>query len=192
VDATVPAVVARVTDPELAGLANALYDALATIDETGRTDLVTIFLTGIPDAPGYPMTTQQTNSAASPSEQLRLNVAVKPTTAACAGDPLGIFNGDAVDGDDLTAFPNGRRLEDDVTDMALRAVAQGYGPVINGVFGSLVPPFKNLSPNNLLGDGVGANDEPCLSSFPYMGTPHAGYENNHGGLFGRFFPMISK
>ena len=189
VDATVPAVVARVTDPELAVLANALYDALATIDETGRTDLVTIFLTGIPDAPGYPMTTQQTNSAASPSEQLRLNVAVKPTTAACAGDPLGIFNGDAVDGDDLTAFPNGRRLEDDVTDMALRAVAQGYGPVINGVFGGL---FKNLSPNNLLGDGVGANDEPCLSSFPYMATPHAGYDNNHGGLFGRFFPMISK
>lgn len=192
VDATVPAVVARVTDPELAVLANTLYDALDTIDETGRTDLVTVFLTGIPDAPGYPLTTQQTNSASSPSEQLRLNVAMKPTSAVCAGDPLGIFNDDTVDGDDLTAFPNGRRLEDDVTDMALRAVTQGYGPVINGVFGGLVPQFKNLSPNNLLGDGVDANDVACLSSFPYMGTPHAGYENNHGGLFGKFFPVIFK
>lgn len=193
IDATVSAVVKRVTDPEVAGLMNLLYgSALQPVETSGRIDLVTVFLVGIPTAPGYPMTTQQANSAASPSEQLRLNTAVKPTKGACQGDPLGIFNDDPVDGDDLTAFPNGRRLEDDVTDMALRAVGQGYGPVINGVFGALVPHFKNLSPNNLLGDGVGANDVACLNEFPYVGTPHAGYENNHGGLFGRFFPIITK
>lgn len=194
VDRTVPAVVARVTDPELAVLEDNLYDALATIDKTGRQDLVTVFLTGIPSAPGYPMTTQQANSAATPSEQLRLNVVIKPTKPACRGDQLGLFNDDPVDGDDLTAWPNGRRLEDDVTDMALRAVAQGYGPVINGVFGGLVPQFKNLSPNNLLGDGVEFQDiVKCKSSFPYMGTPYSGYENSHDvSLSSSYLPQIRK
>ena len=194
VDATVPAVVARVTDPELAVLANALYDALDTIDETGRNDLVTVFLTGIP--PVVPIfTTQQTASGMSPSEQLRLNTAIKPTEGACEGDPLGLFNDPATgptDAGDLTAFPNGRRLEDDVTDMALRAVAQGYGEFLAGAFGGAVPSIKNLSPNNLLGDGVDGNDVPCLDEFPYVGTPHSGYENNHGGLFGKFLPLIMK
>lgn len=194
VDRTVPAVVARVTNPELAVLADTLYDALATIDTSGRNDLVTVFLTGIPSAPGYPMTTQQANSAATPSEQLRLNVVIKPTVAVCQGDQLGLFNDDAVDGDDLTAWPNGRRLEDDVTDMALRAVAQGYGPIINGVFGGLVPQFKNLSPNNLLGDGVSFQDKPnCLPNFPYVGTPYSGYENNHSVVLSTMnFPTILK
>lgn len=194
VDSTVPAVVLRVTNPELAVLEDALYDALATIDKTNRQDLVTVFLTGIPSAPGYPMTTQQAGSVAKPSEQLRLNVVIKPTQPACRGDQLGIFNGDAVDGDDLTAWPNGRRLEDDVTDMALRAVAQGYGPVINGVFGGLVPQFKNLSPNNLLGDGVSFQDlAKCKANFPYMGTPYSGYDNNHDvSLSTQFMPTINQ
>lgn len=180
----------RVTDPEVATLMNALYgSALTSVQEDSRDDIVTIFLTGIPGV------NQQTNSATTPSEQLRLNTAIKPTTGACQGDPLGLFNdpaGGPADAGDLTAFPNGRRLEDDVTDIALRAVAQGYGEFLAGAFGGVVPEFQNLSPNNLLGDGVGANDVPCLSEFPYMGTPHAGYENNHGGLFGGFLPSIFK
>lgn len=194
VDATLPDVVARVTDPEVAVLQNALYAALDTIEETGRTDLVTIFLTGIP--PVVPIfTTEQINSAATPSEQLRLNVAIKPTEGACEGDPLGLFNDPAAgptDLGDLTAFPNGRRLEDDVTDIALRAVAQGYGEFLAGAYGGVVPQFKDLSPNNLLGDGVDRNDVPCLPNFPYMGTPHPGYENNHFGVLRNFLPTIFK
>jgi hypothetical protein len=184
----------RVLNSELATLINLLYPATADIEETGRTDLQIVFLNGIPTAPGYPMTTQQNNSGTTPSEQLRLNVAVKPTLGACQGDQLGLFNDDAVDGDDLTAWPNGRRLEDDVTDMAIRAVAQGYGPVINSVFGGIVSQFKNLSPNNLLGDGVGFQDKPkCLPNFPYMGTPFAGYENNHDIVLSTsYLPTIKK
>lgn len=190
VDATVPAVVSRVTDPELAGLMNLLYgSALEPVQENSRDDLVTVFLQGIPSV------NQQTQSAANPSEQLRLNTAIKPTQAICEGDPLGLFNDPAAgpaDAGDLTAFPNGRRLEDDVTDMALRAVAQGYGDFLSTTFGGAVPEFKNLSPNNLLGDGVNANDVPCLSEFPYMGAPHPGYENNHAISLLQYIPQIRK
>jgi hypothetical protein len=82
------------------------------------------------------------------------------------GDVLGVLNGD------LAGFPNGRRLEDDVTDIELRAVADGYGTFLNTNFG-----LPNLSPNNLVGDGANENDLPFLSSFPYQGTPHQGYEH---------------
>jgi hypothetical protein len=81
----------------------------------------------------------------------------------------------AIDGD-LCGFPNGRRLLDDVTDIELRALVEGYGPTLNAVLG--VP---NRTPNNLLGDGVDANDMPFLSVFPYAPTPFGGYEHVHHG-----------
>ena len=37
----------------------------------------------------------------------------------------------------------------------------------------------NLSPNNQLGDGVDQNDVPFLAEFPYVGTPHQGFEHPH-------------
>ena len=72
---------------------------------------------------------------------------------------------------DFAGFPNGRRPGDDVVDVELRAFAQGYGPVLHGALG-----LPDLSPNDQLGDGVDANDVPFLSAFPYVGTPHQGYE----------------
>ena len=102
---------------------------------------------------------------------LRVNTGIKPNAAgACV---FGVAGGGtpsrlgAIDGD-LCGFPNGRRLLDDVTDIELRALVEGYGPTLNAVLG--VP---NRTPNNLLGDGVDANDMPFLSAFPYVGTPHA-------------------
>ena len=76
----------------------------------------------------------------------------------------------AIDGD-LCGFPNGRRLRDDVTDIELRALVEGYGPTLNAVLG--VP---NRTPNNLLGDGVDDNDMPFLSTFPYIDR-RTGYEH---------------
>ena len=70
---------------------------------------------------------------------------------------------------DLAGFPNGRRLGDDVVDIELRAIAEGYGPSSNGAFG-----LPNKSPNNLLGDGVDANDVPFLHTFPYVGDAAPG------------------
>ena len=72
---------------------------------------------------------------------------------------------------DLCGFPNGRRLDDDVVDIELRAIAQGYGTFLNGAFG-----LPEQVPNNLLGDGVDANDVPLSNTFPYVAAPHQGYE----------------
>jgi hypothetical protein len=164
-----------VQTPTLAELIPVLYPAVNKKVQTPRDDLITVFLTGVPGV------TRQQNSATTPSEQLRLNVAIKPTAAICAGKRMGVMDGD------LAGFPNGRRLEDDVTDIAIRAVAGGYGPVLGA------PPFNlpNFSPNNTLGDGVDRNDTNCLSSFPYVGTPHDAYYRNHSALYGIWLLLVS-
>jgi hypothetical protein len=160
--------------PEVAHLENLLYGAppaghaggaLAPIAETGRNDLQQILLTGVP---GLNFTgTRQ-------ADLLRLNTAIKPgangacpggTASSAAPDRMGVLAGD------LCGYPNGRRLGDDVVDIDLRAIAQGYGSFLNNAFG-----LPNLSPNNLVGDGVDANDVPLSGTFPYVATPHQGYE----------------
>ena len=72
---------------------------------------------------------------------------------------------------DLCGYPNGRRLADDVIDIDLRVFAQGYGAFLNRAFG-----LPNKTPNNLLGDGVDANDVSFSNTFPYVASPHQGYE----------------
>ena len=108
------------------------------------------------------------------ADLLRLNTALLPgpagacpggTASAAAPDRMGVLAGD------FCGFPNGRRLSDDIIDIELRAVAQGYGPVLAGALG-----LPNKSPNNLVGDGVDANDVPFSSTFPYVASPHQGYE----------------
>lgn len=63
-------------------------------------------------------------------------------------------------------FPNGRRLIDDIVDIELRAVA-GATP--------FTPEF-DIAPNNQLVDGVFGNDGEFLTTFPYIPTPHPGYD----------------
>ena len=141
-----------VTDPELGRLIPIIYPGVNT-PPAPRTDLVTIFLTGIPGLNQPPNVV--------PGEMLRLNMAIMPTATP---SPLGLLGGD------MAGFPNGRRLGDDVTDIELRAVAGGT---------PFTPDF-NKSPNNILGDGVDSNDVPFLPTFPYQGTPHNGYGANGG------------
>jgi hypothetical protein len=155
--------------PELAGLINLLYPPLPDVDTSGRDDLVAVLLTGVKLPDGSPFTF----TGDRPADLLRLNVAIAPTSAVGEGDPLGVLAGD------LAGFPNGRRLEDDVTDIELRAVAQGYGSVLAGLLG-----LPNKEPNNDVGDGVNANDVPFLSTFPYVGTPHPGYSHTHHAVGG--------
>ena len=163
-------------NPELAGLVNALYPATADIDTTNRGDLSLILLQGVPGV---------NNTGAVKADMLRLNTAIAPCTADSAADDigkcrrLGVFYDDAAAAanPDLAAFPNGRRLSDDVTDQEIRAVAQGYGAILNSLFG-----LPNKSPNNLVGDGVNTNaDMPFMGSFPYVGLPHQGYLHVHHG-----------
>jgi hypothetical protein len=162
------------TAPEVSRLENLLYGAppaghaggaLAPIAATGRSDLSLLLLTGVPGL-NFTGSTQ--------SDLLRLNTAIKPgVNGACPGGTASPAAPDrlAVLAGDLCGFPNGRRLGDDVVDIDLRAFAQGYGSFLNAAFG-----LPNLSPNNLLGDGVDANDVPLSSTFPYVATPQQGYE----------------
>ncbi len=165
--------------PEVTAVANALYDALDTPATTNRNDLVAILLTGlnIPDSQTVPGGLQFTRTGSTQADMLRVNTGIKPNASgACV---FGVADGGtpsrlgAIDGD-LCGFPNGRRLVDDVTDIELRALVEGYGSTLNAVLG--VP---NRTPNNLLGDGVDANDAPFLTAFPYIGLPHQGYAHEH-------------
>ncbi len=145
-------------NPEPARLINALYNEppVVPIDTTNRSDLVTILLTGVP---GLNYTGSQKE------DLLRLNMAIGPTAKP---EPLGVLAGD------LAGFPNGRRLADDVVDIELRAVGQGYGQFLNGLLG-----LPDKSPNNLLGDGVNRPDRPYLDHFPYVAAPTDGYDSPH-------------
>ncbi|MGE3273590.1 MAG: DUF4331 domain-containing protein [Vicinamibacterales bacterium] len=135
----------RVTDPEVPKLLEAIFGVQSP--PAPRTDLVTIFLTGLPGL--------NQPASVTPAEMLRLNMGVPP---AAAPERMGVLRGD------IAGFPNGRRVGDDVTDIVLQAAA-GATPLT---------PAYNRSPNNTLGDGVDRNDVPYLSQFPYLGIPHAG------------------
>jgi hypothetical protein len=144
----------RYTSPELAGLINFLYPTLPDIPTSGRDDLVAVLLTGVP-------TLNFTGDRK--ADLLRLNTGIAPTASP---NRLGVLAGD------FQGFPNGRRLADDVTDIEIRAVACGYGDILAGALG-----LCNLTPNNMLGDGVDANENAFLPSFPYVAPPNRGYEH---------------
>jgi hypothetical protein len=145
-----------VLDPEPARLIPVLYPGVK-VPAAPRNDIAAIFLTGIPGL------NQPAN--VKPSEMIRLNLGIPPTPLA-KQDRLGLLAGQ------LDGFPNGRRLVDDVTDIELRALAGGT---------PFTPDF-NKAPNNLLSDGVQANDKPFSASFPYLATPHQGYDHVHHPL----------
>jgi len=92
-----------VTEPEVPKLIEAIYKIKAPA--TPRNDLVEVFLTGVKglNQPAH----------VTPSEELRLNMSIPATAAA---NRLGVIGGDKA------GFPNGRRLADDVIDIALRVM----------------------------------------------------------------------
>ena len=96
------------------------------------------------------------------SELLRLDMMVLPTPPAKI-KRLGPFAHDAtgVATPDLAGFPNGRRPNDDVTDLVVR-VAGG----------------KNYI-DNFVGDGVGINEKGVTPDFPFLPTPFDGRNRRH-------------
>ncbi len=140
---------AAILDPILPKALKALFD----IDSppAPRNDLLALVqgVDGLTKRPGEVI-----------SDQLRLNVAVYPTPIY-AVNRLGVIAGD------LSGYPNGRRPYDDTVDIALRVVA-----------GVLVEGF-DVFPNNALGDGVDGPDVPFIAGFPFLYTPHSGYERTH-------------
>jgi hypothetical protein len=131
--------------PLLAAVINQLYGL--GVPETNRDDLVAVLLTGVPGL---------NNTGQTLADELRVNLSIPPSATP---NRLGVFGGD------LAGFPNGRRLNDDVIDIAERAVA-----------GKL----KGHPAGDLLGDGVDGNDVPNLAGFPYEADPQSGFDNTKG------------
>lgn len=154
------ALVPAVLDPELARLMNLVFGI--PVPPAPRNDLAQIFALGIPvnavTGPNYTTVIQGTTS---PHEYLRLNLGI-PITPIASINRLGILGGDAA------GFPNGRRPQDDVVDIALRAMAGGT---------PFTPP-TNVPPNNTLGDGVSQNEVAFLTRFPYLASPYQGNQPN--------------
>ena len=161
-DATIPAVVARVTNPEVPQLIQAIYNLPAP--PAPRNDLVEIFLTGVTTKAGGPIKADlnsQLNNADvdakrfQPSEMLRLNLT---TPVSQTPQRLGVLAGD------VQGFPNGRRLTDDVVDIALQALegAAQTGKIVDAISA---------------GDKVDANDNPFTGTFPYVALPNVGAVN---------------
>jgi hypothetical protein len=148
--------------PELAAVLNALYDLGSPT--TGRVDLTTVLLTGIPPKNGLGLPTTQIGNKPAKADLLRVNLAVPPTPFA-SQTRGGLLDGQA-DG-----FPNGRRLVDDTVDIAERAVAG----VLAAPLGLPAPNGSNAALVPLLGDGVNANDVPFGTSFPYVADPGSGF-----------------
>src|SRR3712207_23639 len=110
------------------------------VKESDRTDIVQALLTGIPG-----VTRIAPNAV--PADTLKVNLGVPPSDTE---NRFGVIGGDNA------GFPNGRRLGDDIVDITLRVVGGYLIPESQG--GKKLP----------LGDGVDVNDQPFLSTFPYV------------------------
>jgi len=167
-------------------------------------DLWPIFNTGVPNLRPYQLATGKGGNPLAPGkpfinnflptggDMLRLNMAVPVTPrndpkfsslgiiqAAVLGLTDPAYNADAslqfipnMDG-----FPNGRRLEDDVTRIELQAVS-GIALAAIGLWYDDFNGGSPVTPNllNVLSynTGINSNDASFKSSFPYVASPWAG------------------
>ncbi len=170
-------------------------------------DLWPIFHTGVPNLAPYQLATGKggnplaagkpfiNNFLPNGGDMLRLNMAVPATprnspdfsseglvAAAVAGLTNPAFANTSIQSiPNMDGFPNGRRLEDDVTRIELQAV----GGVVLAAIGLWMDdynagnpnqsPVTNLLINNLqYSTGVESNDAPFQSTFPYVAAPWRG------------------
>jgi hypothetical protein len=142
-------------DPYLARVINALYAGVVKIPAAPRTDLAPLVYYTAPICPGC-STAQQGPVA----DLLRINTGIGPTPAD-ARKRMGFIAGDSA------GFPNGRRVSDDVTDIATQVVA------------GVLNPLFNTFPNNRIGDGVNGNDRTYQETFPYVAFANSGRQSRH-------------
>ncbi|CAN5359663.1 DUF4331 domain-containing protein [soil metagenome] len=163
-----------VTTPELQSLLPFLYPGvfpnLAAYNKP-RADLAAILLTGIPggvvkDGDGNSIFQNYTGPVQ--ADMLRLNTAIPPTDPDSASYSIyGVVGGD------VGGFPNGRRIEDDVVGIELRAVAGVTIPLVD-------PSYTPDDAAGLLKDGTTNTNEPLLGTFPFLGHPGGGFQTVPG------------
>ena len=199
-----PALVSTALDPATYG------NILLPDDHSPRAvDILPIFYTGVPNLPPYQLATGKPDgSPLSPGkpfinnflptlgDYLRLNMAVPVTSRTDTSfSSLGIIEAAVLGLTDakynksaalqfipnMDGFPNGRRLEDDVTTIELQAVG-GVALAAIGLWYDDYKPGVTKSPvtqdlANVLGfnAGVTHNDTTFKWCFPYVQTPWRGF-----------------
>lgn len=193
-------------EPADGGFANIL---LPNDSSPRAADLLPIFLTGVPNLPPYQLATGKINgnplAVGKPfinnflptlGDMLRLNMAVPVTPRTDTSfSPLGIIKAAVLGLTDskynksntlqfipnMDGFPNGRRLEDDVTTIELQAVS-GVALAAIGLWYDDYTPGTTASPvtpqlMSVLGfnAGVTKNDTTLQACFPYLQTPWRGF-----------------
>jgi hypothetical protein len=153
-----------VNHPELAKLLPVLYPGVfphLAAYHKARADLNAILLTGIPSGvvPGF-----QNFTGPVEADMLRLNLAIPP---AASPNPLGLVGGDAA------GFPNGRRVDDDVVTIELRAIAGATIPLVD-------PSYTVDGAAGLVEDGTTDTNSPTIDTFPFLGNPGGGYQTEPG------------
>ncbi|WP_374757498.1 DUF4331 domain-containing protein [Dyadobacter arcticus] len=169
-------------------------------------DLLPIFYTGVPNLAPYQLATGKNNNPLAKGkpfinnflptlgDMLRLNMAVPATPrddskfsslglvqAAVLGitDPAYNANKDLQWIPNMDGFPNGRRLEDDVTTIELQAVS-GIVLAAIGLFYDDATPEAPVSPQLLrvltFNSGPTKNDTSLKGTFPYVANPWRGFD----------------
>ena len=196
---------------DLTGTAFEVYGDLLLIPGKPRSvDLWPIFHTGVPNAIPYQLATGKggnpvaagkpfiNNFLPNGGDMLRLNMAVPVTPrddpnfsslglvqAAAIGLTVAPFNttADLEFIPNMDGFPNGRRLEDDVTRIELQAVGGVVLAAVGLWYDDYDPTDPDASPvtDDLLGvltysTGVESNDKAFRNTFPYVAIPWSGTE----------------
>ena len=177
-------------------------------------DLLPIFYTGVPNLRPYQLATGKNNNVLASGkpfinnflptlgDMLRLNMAVPVTSR---NDPkfssLGIINAAVLGLTDpayngstmmqfipnMDGFPNGRRLEDDVTTIELQAVGgvalAAIGFWYDDFTGTGSPVTNKLVRTISFKSGPTTNDTTFRSSFPYVQNPWRGYDYSQKARF---------
>lgn len=187
-----------VTNPTLPVIIDSLFPGATTVPATPRVDLVATFLTGLRLTNendevvfnNQPAAIVNDDATARAGEMLRLNTALSPATST--NSDLGLL------ACDVTGFPNGRRVFDDVVDIALTVVE---GAILSSVEDDPDTADTDESrvgnPNGLqtcdvsdamagpqvvntgavVTDGAQPNPADYLDVFPYLNTPIPGSPN---------------
>ena len=173
-------------------------------------DILPIFYTGVPNLAPYQLATGKpagnplaagkpfiNNFLPTLGDMLRLNMAVPVTSrtdpnfssegilaAAVMGLTVSAYNNTSIESiPNMDGFPNGRRLEDDVTTIELQAVS-GVALAAIGLWYDDYTVGVSASPvttalGNVLGfnAGITHNDTTFQSTFPYVQQPWRAYDH---------------
>ncbi len=172
-DAKLQPVVDRVIDPELPYLVEGIYGIpnpnKASGTKKDRADLVQVFLTGVDKLNNINLNKANGNV---PSEMLRLNLSIAPTAKPNNG---GVLAGDNA------GFPNGRRLADDVVDIALKVVEGALVPGVDPAVKTTVLSLGDGVDDSAQGLGAATQGTGNLSTFPFVADPLTGTDSPVGG-----------